>query len=99
MRKILLLITLAFSFNFAQAADVVCTSNDATKSDVEISFVPSNPGVYMTVKYAFGEKNTEGFAKVTRDAKKGHVIYKLGSFVLVEANNSFSIMNSELDCN
>ena len=83
-----------------QAADVVCSCSGETKcSDVKITFVPSNPGVYMTIEYAYGERNLEGFASIRRDSKEKRVIYTLGNFLLVEQDNKFSLPNKAAQCN
>jgi hypothetical protein len=98
MRKIILT-TIASSFLFfqAQAADVVCACKQTKCSDVTISFVPSSPGVYLSVEYAYGERNTEGFAQVTRD-EKGRTIYTLGQFTLVEDNNKYFLPGRDTVC-
>lgn len=83
-----------------QAADVVCACDgEASCSDVKISFVPSNPGVYMSIEYAYGERNKEGFATVTRDDKDQKVIYRLDNFTLVEQDNKFSLPGRPSNCN
>jgi len=84
----------------AQAADVICSCESATEcSDILINFVPSNPGVYMTVEYAYGEKNLEGFAQVTRDSKNDRVVYKLGNFILVEKDSKYLLAQKAQTCN
>ncbi len=87
-----------FAFN-ASAADVICSNpTDESKSEVKINFVPSNPGLYMTFEYAFGNINKEGFAIVTRDKKEGRVLYKLDRYVLVEKDGKYSMPGYDLEC-
>jgi len=99
MRKVVLSV---FSILFmvpAIAADVVCACPEKECSTVTINFVPSNPGVYMTVEYAYGDRNTEGFATVTRDEKTGQTIYRLGTFTLVEKDKQFKLPGRDVVCN
>ena len=92
MRKILTTLCVLFLASSAYAADVVCGCEEPnTCSDVLIRMVPANPGVYMTIEYAFGEKNLEGFANIIRDEKNDRVIYKLDNFVLIEKNNIYTL--------
>ncbi len=88
---------LLFSLNL-YGADVVCSCPDNQCSDVIVNFVPSNPGVYMTVEYAYGERNMEGFAQVTRDRDGQRTVFTLGNFVLVEKENKYSLPGREVDC-
>lgn len=88
-----------FSFS-AQAADVVCSCEGETQcSDVKISFVASNPGVYMSIEYAYGEKNLEGFANVVRDGEKDRTIYSLKNFTIIEKEGKFSLPGRTAKCN
>ncbi len=88
-----------FSIN-AQAADVVCSCSGEEKcSDVKISFVASNPGVYLSVEYAYGEKNVEGFATITRDQENDRVIYSLANFTMIEKSGKYSLPMRPAKCN
>ena len=101
MKIILTIFSIALFLGInSQAADVNCSCSGKTKcSDVKINFVPSNPGVYMTIEFAYGERNIEGFATVTRDSKKNRVIYRLGNFILLEEGNKFSLPGKLAQCN
>ena len=61
MRTLLSIIAFVSFAGFSQAADIVCSCKGTENkcSDVEINFVDSNPGVYMTIEYAYGERNRE----------------------------------------
>ena len=94
MKKGLTILAIAMLSSMgAQAADVVCSCDGQAQecSEVRINFVPSNPGVYMTVEYAYGKKNLEGFAAVTRDQVNNKTTYRLGKFTLVEDSTGFSM--------
>ena len=100
MKKVVLFIFTTFVFTFsAQAADVVCACDAEAKcSDVKIKFVPASPGVYMTVEYAYGERNLEGFATVVTDSKEGRTIYRLGNFTLVDTKGTYSLPGRPASC-
>lgn len=100
MRKLLILIasTVLFS-SVSMAADVVCGCEDDSCKDVEINFVPANPGVYLNVKYNEGNKIAEGFAIVTSNKKRTEVVYRLGSFTLVKKDGVYSMPATDRVCN
>lgn len=100
MRNLLtVLAIMIFGFS-AQAADVVCSCKAPAKcSDIKISFVPSNPGMYMTIEYSYGDRNQEGFATITRDGKNENVVYQMGRFTLLEKNGKYSLPGRDAQCN
>lgn len=101
MKSILLAITATLTMGMsAQAADIVCSCtnvNDVNCTDISINFIPSNPGVYMTI--AYGDKNTEGFATVTRQKEPRQTVFRLANFVLVEQDNKYSLPGRPFNCN
>lgn len=83
----------------AQASDVVCSCTGVEEcSDITISFVPSSQGVYLNIQYAYGERDTEGFATVTTHAKLERVIYKLGNFTLLKEKGVYSLPGRPATC-
>ena len=101
MRTILSIIAFISFAGFSQAADIVCSCKGTENkcSDIEINFVDSNPGVYMTIEYAYGERNLEGFASVRRDSKKKEVVYRLGNFTLLQKDGKYSLPLRKAVCN
>ncbi len=85
--------------SYAQAGEIVCVCPDKECSEIRINFIPSNPGVYMTVEYSYGEKNLEGFAQVTVDKKENTTLYKLGQFIMVEKDENFILPLRDQVCN
>ncbi len=100
MKKLLLTIFAPLLVSLsAQAADVVCSCQGEEKcSDITISILDTNPGVYMTVDYAYGERNLEGFATITSDSKTSQTIYHIGSFTIVEKDNKFTLPGRPAKC-
>ena len=101
MRNLLLAFAAVFfTSSFAFSADVACSCKGADKcSDVLINFVPSNPGVYMTIEYAYGERDLEGFATITTDSKDQKIIYRLGNFTLVkDKDGKYSLPLKQATC-
>ncbi len=100
MRSFIAIIIVGMMGHAAQAADVVCSCSGETKcSDIKIKFVPSNPGVYMNIEYAYGARNQEGFATITTDTENRQVTYKLGNFLLVEKNGKYELPQKLARCN
>jgi hypothetical protein len=96
-------VALFFFFGLSQAvqaADVECQCPAEERcSDININFLPSNPGVYMTIEYGYGKKNVEGMATVTRDSELKQVVYKLGNFTLVDKEGEYSLPMRPHTCN
>lgn len=81
------------------AADVICKCTGKDKcADIKISFVPSNPGVYMNVEYAYGDRNMEGFARIIRLSEAEVVRYYLGHLILEEAEGKYSLPGRPHKC-
>ena len=100
MRNLFLVVFCLFAVSTVQAADVNCSCDEPNKcSDIAISFVDSQPGVYMTVEYASGKSRAEGYARVVRDGNKGHVRYALGNFILVEKDGKYTMPGRLVTCN
>jgi hypothetical protein len=84
----------------AQAADVVCSCKGEDKcSDVRISFVPASPGVYMSIEFAYGERNIEGFATVTRNSADESRVFQLGKFYVLEKDGKYELPQRKAECN
>lgn len=100
MKKLMFTLLSSFLVSLsAQAADVVCSCQGEDKcSDISISILETNPGVYMTVEYAYGERNLEGFATITNDSKEAHTVYHIGSFTIVEKDNKFTLPGRPAKC-
>jgi hypothetical protein len=100
MKSLLIILVCFFGLSQTMAADVVCSCKAPEKcSDIQINFVAANPGVYLTIQYAYGEKNLEGFANVTRDSKENRVIYKLENFILLEQDDKYTLPGKLATCN
>ncbi len=99
MKSIVLMVSIVMGLAFsAQAADVVCGCEDGSCKDVEINFVPSNPGVYLSVNFNDGNKTVEGLAMVTTDKENETVAYSLGRFILIKKDKEYSMPNSGRVC-
>ncbi len=53
----------------------------------------------MTIEYAYGDTNTEGFATIITDNKKDRIIYRLDKFTMVEKDGKFELPGRPATCN
>jgi hypothetical protein len=53
----------------------------------------------MSIEFAYGERNIEGFATVTRNSADESRVFQLGKFYVLEKDGKYELPQRKAECN